>query len=167
MIDPEVNALAPADPVLVAALTAIGEASDQGLNGMQAVINSGQNRALDGGWWGDDLRGVFLDHEQYDCWMAGPDRDRILAMSRAEPVFQQALGLARLAVAGTLRDITNGADSYYAETIPAPNWVSAPETVFTVQIGAHRYYRTRPRSPALIAAEEKAGGEAPPVPIPI
>lgn len=141
-IDPAVAELAPEDAAHVAALTAVGEADSQGVNGMQGVLNTAQNRALHPSWWGEDLRSVCLDHDQYDCWMEGPDRDRILAMSPAEPVYREALMLARLAVAGTLPDITGGADSYYREGTPVPAWESAPDTVFTKQIGVHRFYRT-------------------------
>lgn len=148
MIDPAVEALAPEDTARVVALTAIGEASNQGYNGMQAVINSVVNRVKHPGWWGDTLRNVCLAKEQYDCWMAGPDRLRMLEIPADDVVYQQALTLARLAVAGTLPDITEGADSYYAVTIPAPSWASAPGTTFTVQIHEHRFFITRPHGAA-------------------
>jgi spore germination cell wall hydrolase CwlJ-like protein len=173
MIDPSVEAIAPEDTARVVALTAVGEASNQGYNGMQGVINTVVNRARHPGWWGDTLRDVCLAKEQYDCWMAGPDRERMLAIPADDAVYQQALTLAKLAVSDVLPDITGGADSYYAVTIPAPAWASAEGTTFTVQIHQHRFYITRPH--AAPAPEPQAASAPPaaptvieaPIPIPI
>jgi spore germination cell wall hydrolase CwlJ-like protein len=159
------------DPVRALALTVFGEASDQGYNGMQAVANTVVNRAKNPCWWGDDILSVCLAKDQYDCWLPGPDNTRMLDTPVNDPVYQQALLLAKMAVAGVLPDITAGADSYYAETIPEPEWAKAEGVTFTKQIGAQRFYITRrheePAAATVPAAPTPAVEIEAPIPIPL
>jgi hypothetical protein len=108
---------------------------------MQAVMSVVLNRARSGiGWWGNDIRSVCLAREQFSCWNAdSPELSEMRAVTVADEAFSVAMNLAELAVQGILPDNTNGSDSYFAVSIPAPAWAAADK--FTVQIGAQRYYR--------------------------
>ena len=52
-----------------------------------------------------------------------------------------ALQSAQDAYTPAIADPTLGATHYYADGSPAHAWVHAPGTVFTVQIGQHRFYK--------------------------
>jgi N-acetylmuramoyl-L-alanine amidase len=164
-IPEEVNAVAPTDPATCLALTAIGEESSQGYNGMQGVMNVICHRAQNPRWWGDTIREVCLDAGQFDCWNPGDDRDRILAMTPADRMYREALQLAHMAVAGLLPDITGHADSYYDTSIAPPSW--ADETKFTVQHGTTRFYRLELHAPATVPTPALTVAEAAPIPIPL
>jgi spore germination cell wall hydrolase CwlJ-like protein len=130
------------DPVSVLALTIDGEAEGAGREGMAAVASVVLNRARLGGWWGNDIVSVCLCPYQFSCWLPGPDRDRIEALSGNDPHFQVALGVAYDAVTGRLTDATGGADSYYADSMAEPpEW--AANLTPTATIGGQRFFRTR------------------------
>ena len=100
----------------IVARTAWGEARNQGVEGMQGVINVIFNRAALH-WQGETTaRGVCLHRKQFDCWLPGdPNLPKLLAVTDADPQYAEALQLADSAFAGTLADITGGADSYEVE----------------------------------------------------
>ncbi len=130
------------DPVWTAAQTAWGEARGEPAEGQQAVLNVIANRAKHPCWWGQDIVSVCLADRQFSCWNPeDPNREKMIALTTDDPIFAKCLELATLAVAGTLPDLTYGADSYYAVSIPAPAWISGAR--FTTQIGQHRFYVTR------------------------
>lgn len=148
--DPARPELGPADQVL--ARTAWGENRSGGLCGMQSVINAVMNRATHPGWWGSSALTVCLMRNQFDCWGVGdPNRARLLAVTPADPQFATALTLARQALsAGGLADLTEGADSYYAASMPsAPYWVAGhpllgvPPARFTKEIAGQKFFITR------------------------
>lgn len=138
------------DDLNIIARTAWGENRSLGHDGMQGTINSGQNRLASGvRWWeswspkpADILRSVFLHHEQYSCWDDGdPNRAKLMAVTAADPQFAIALLLATAALAGTLPDITNGADSYVAGSLKVlPRWTNGLQPV--ALIGGTKFYRT-------------------------
>jgi len=127
----------------VIAKTAWGEARSLGSDGMQATINTGQNRVASGvHWWGTTLRSVFLYPYQYSCWLTGdPNRSKLLQVTESDPQYAIAMQLASAALSGSLPDITGGADSYYAISLPKPpKWAEGLSPCF--EIGAHLYFRT-------------------------
>ncbi|MFT8587379.1 cell wall hydrolase [Acetobacter papayae] len=132
------------DPLQVAARTAWGEARGEGTAGMQAVLCVGMNRLARPAWWGRDICGVFLCPWQFSCWNADdPNREKLLAVTEADPQFQTALALAQRLVSGSLKDITSGADSYYDTRLPhAPAW--AASRFYRCTIGHHAFYRVGP-----------------------
>lgn len=132
------------DPVQVAARTAWGEARGEGPSGMQAVLCAGMNRIPRLAWWGHDICSVFLHPWQFSCWNPkDPNREKLLAVTSADPQFQTALALAQRLVSGTLTDITSGADSYYDTRLPdAPPW--AASRFYRCTIGHHAFYRVGP-----------------------
>jgi len=127
----------------VIARVAWGENRCLGRSGMQATVNTGENRVASGRtWWGSTLRGVFVHPYQYSCLNPGdPNLSKLLAVAEDDPQFQIALELADSAIAGTLPDITGGADSYVAGSLQnLPEW--AQNLNPTAIIGGTRFYRT-------------------------
>jgi N-acetylmuramoyl-L-alanine amidase len=130
------------DPVDVLARTIDGENEAGGEQGMTSIANVVCTRASHGGWWGSSILEVCLAPEQFDCWLPGPDRDRIVALTPDNPNFVLALRIAGNAVMNRLADITYGADSYYAPASvkQPPEW--AEKAIFTCEIAGQRFYRT-------------------------
>ena len=138
--------------------TAFGEASGEGEDGMQAVINTAQNRVALQTWMGKTLIQACLKPAQYSVWnkptpsCPNPDYDRTRNVTLDDPTFQTAVRLATLAVAGNLPDITDGATSYYREGTPVPVWIGpikfgpnkGKAAVFTRQIGHHLFFKDVP-----------------------
>ena len=117
------------------AKTLDGEAGNQGYEGQQAVASVIMNRVYLN-WQGETTaRGVCLHHAQFSCWLPGPDRDRII-----NTLDVQCLEIAQLALAGTLADNTNGADSYEV-TGTGAYW--AKGLTPCAIIGKHSFYKTR------------------------
>lgn len=56
-----------------------------------------------------------------------------------EPEWVECVDVMERALAGTEPDPTPGADSYYAVSIPPPDW--AKDAPFIGQVGHHRFYR--------------------------
>lgn len=124
------------------ARTAWGEARGCGAAGMHAVINVIVNRADHPSWWGRSLIGVCVQPWQFSCRNAGdPNLAKLEAVTGKDVAFQVALGLASQAVAGTLLDLTDGADSYYALSMHTPpTWARTATKTFAD--GWHVFYRT-------------------------
>jgi len=82
-------------------------------------------RAKRGGWWGNTIKEVCLARAQFSCWNEGdPNRAVIEALTITDPVLREAY-MAAYSVAVGLVDymqVTNGATSYYAKSMPDPPW---------------------------------------------
>lgn len=126
----------------VLARTAWGEARGGGTDGLQSVMNAILNRAAHPCWWGTGIISVCLKPRQFSSWNEDdPNRAKLLAVTIADPQFAEATTLAARAVMGTLADITDQADSYYACSMEAPpEW--AAKSIFTVEVAGQRFYRT-------------------------
>ncbi len=128
------------DPIDVLARTIWGEARGDGRAGMTAVANVVVNRVNKPGWWGHNIVQVCTAPWQFSCWNEGdPNRAKLLSVNGNDPQFVTALAIADSAVEGTLADITEGADSYFADYIEAPAW--AKQATFTTQIGHQLFYK--------------------------
>jgi cell wall hydrolase len=135
-----VTPIVPSATLDVLARTVWGEARGEGRPGMEAVACVIRNRALHPRWWGDDIPSVCRHPWQFSCWNANdPNLPKLRTVDASDPTFAQALTVARAAATGQLLDPTGGADSYYAEGIPAPAW--AARATFTKQIGRHLFFR--------------------------
>ena len=123
-----------------------GEARDQGLDGMAAVASVVLNRVHIGGWWGKDIFTVCRMPHQFSCWSPDdPNRVKLEKVTLADPQFQDAVMIARDAIAGELRDRTYGATLYYSPKSmnppgSVPSWAS--EEKKTVQIGDQIFYKS-------------------------
>lgn len=131
-------------PIDTLARTIWGEARGTGGDGMRRVAAVIMNRVAHPGWWGHDISSVCLAPWQFSCRNLGdPNLPKLLAVDETDPTFRLAVAIATTAAAGKLVDLTNGADSYYANTVPvAPSW-AAPPAVKTADDGWHSFYRTR------------------------
>lgn len=97
----------------ILARTIYGEARNQGTDGICAVANVIMNRVKLNGWRGHDVRSVCLKPFQFSCWnQSDPNRAKIMAVTTADPIYEQCLEIAGAAIAGTLPDIVGNADSY-------------------------------------------------------
>jgi hypothetical protein len=124
----------------ILARTIWGEArgeSDAGKAGVAWVV---QNRAMIGGWWGDDIVEVCLKPYQFSCWNHNdPNRKQMERLSaNSNPPFQKCLEIARDVLKGKIPDPTKGANHYHADYVK-PNWAKSEN--FTVQIGNHLFYK--------------------------
>lgn len=105
----------------ILAKTIWGEARGGGVAGMQSVASVIVNRAKKPGWWGDDIRSICLKPYQFSCWLSNdPNLPKILAVDEANTQYAIAMEVAEQAINSTLTDTTNGATSYYAESMAEP-----------------------------------------------
>jgi N-acetylmuramoyl-L-alanine amidase len=122
------------------ARTLWGEARGEGIDGMTAVACVILNRVKHPGWWGRDASTVCTAKYQFSCWLAGdPNRDKLLAVTIADPQYSQAVIIATAALGGHITDITSGADSYFAAGSPVPKWAVGKKPCAV--IGHHQFYR--------------------------
>lgn len=131
----------------VVAKTGWGEERGLGSIGMQAAINTGQNRLASGiHWWGNSLRTIFLHPDQYSCWLVGdPNRPKLMAVTESDKWYALALDIAADALAGSLPDIVRGADSYYTLGSLVPKWAAGLTPVATIK--SQLFFRTIKGSP--------------------
>ena len=128
-----------ADDVDVLARTLWGEARGERSQGRQAVACVILNRVARPGW-PNDVAQVCLQPWQFSCWNDDdPNRDKLQAVDADDPQFADALRVAKLAIAGDLFDITEGADHYHATSIDPPSWVKGAKPSAT--IGDHVFYK--------------------------
>lgn len=120
------------------ARTMYGEARNQGAQGLQAVANVVMNRYRDPRF-PKTVSGVCLQANQFSCWNAtDPNRTVILAVTASNSIFAQCQSIAAQAIAGTLPDITGGAEYYFNPSVVTPSWAAGMR--HTVTIGAHSFY---------------------------
>jgi len=128
----------------VLARTIWGEARGEGSAGMQAVADVVLNRARiadkkGGCWWGNSIVQVCQKPYQFSCWNKDdPNYRKLLSADENDPYFAVAEGIAALAVAGKLDDVTQGATHYHAAGA-TPGWAYREKPVAVV--GRHIFYR--------------------------
>lgn len=130
------------DPVDVMGRTLYGEGRSTGAAGMRHIASVILNRAAHPRWWGYSVTQVCVQPWQFSCRNDNdPNWPKLRAVTMKDPQFVLAISIARLAIAGLVADATNGADSYYALSMPAPpDWAAA--AVHTYSDGWHAFYRT-------------------------
>ena len=104
------------------ALTAWRENRGGGIPGMQSVINVVCNRAAHRR---TDAYTECVRPMQFSSLTAKGDPELTLWPADNDPQWLEAISLAGQAAAGTLEDITEGAMSYYAQSIPPPYWAAS------------------------------------------
>lgn len=120
-----------------------GEARGDGLDGMAAVASVILNRVHRPGWWGNDIVSVCQKPWQFSCWDKNdPNREKLLKVGLNDPQFQDAVMLARDAIAGELRDRTHGATGYYAPAVVSePSWANGLTP--TAKIGSQLFFKVQ------------------------
>ena len=132
-----------------AARTLAQEARGEPLEGQQAVAWVFRNR-LETARWGHSLASVCLWRGQFSGWYVPSDPNFAYAcgLGDDDPVLVAMEAIVDEVMAADLSsDPTNQSTHYYATSIAAPAWVTGdaargiPAATFTVQIGAHRFYK--------------------------
>lgn len=105
------------------ARTMLGEAANQGEQGMLAVGGVIANRARQRGKPAAD---IVLERNQFEPWGNSETTQRLLGISEQSPEYRSAYALAQRALAG--EDVTGGASHFYAPKAQAalgrakPSW---------------------------------------------
>ena len=130
----------------IMARTIFGEARSIGRDGMEAVaavianrVNSSANADL--AWFGRTVEEVCLKRFQFSSWYEGnPNFAIIKNIDSTDPMFIEALKIARQTILGELIDRTGGATYYHVAALPSlPRWVQTVKP--TLQIGPYKFYR--------------------------
>jgi hypothetical protein len=108
--------------------TVDGEARGEPLIGQQGVAWSVVNRVYlwPGAWWGTTLYDVCHHHEQYDCWMPGPDFIHCSTLDASGHEYGGIYTLLYSVLNGMTPDPTGGATMYKVTGTPA-EWDGACE----------------------------------------
>jgi len=122
---------------VIGALTAWRENRGGGIPGMQSVLDVLLNRAAKRG---TSVYAEAVRKWQFSSMTAAGDPNLILFPPDTDQQWQEALALALQAASGALEDITGGATSYYALTMPtAPYW--AASMTKTCEIAGQVFFR--------------------------
>lgn len=109
--------------------TIVGEGESEPIIGKYAIASSIMNRVAQHKihpHFGDGtVRGACLFPAQYDCWNAGANRNRVMAidLTKLNPEQVDCMNIAKMAMTGNLVDVTSGATYYYAPIIAGPAWL--------------------------------------------
>lgn len=118
----------------VMAWTMLGEAANQGKDGLAAIAHVGLNRA-NSGRYPSDLKSVFLQPKQFSTWNSGQGgNDPKSRYPKSGDAFKEARQIAKEVLAGRLADPTGGATHYWAPKgmtamgyAEDPYWASSEE----------------------------------------
>lgn len=125
----------------IVAATLVLEATSEGVEGMQAVLNVIYNRA---GRDLDRVVGVTVRKGQFSALNSvtgkrNPDYGPILAKAyEQKDYFRAAMHLVRIMEMGELQDNTFGATHYHTVDGRVPNW--SRDLRYLTTIGNHRFY---------------------------
>lgn len=112
----------------------LGEARNEGAEGMNAVGHAINNRSMATGYSPSDTI------RQYKQYSFNDDQNFAVVEQMAlanDPLYQEAIRLANEILSGTSIDPTGGAIYYHANYV-TPNWMG--DYVPTATIGAHQFY---------------------------
>ncbi|MDE2020188.1 MAG: cell wall hydrolase [Patescibacteria group bacterium] len=126
----------------IAAATAYMEASNQGADGIRAVMHVLFNRLQFAPKYGSTIADICLRPWQFSCWnTSDPNRRRLATVDDTDPILSDCIATYDAVVAGS-DDPTFGATHYIADGITPPSWVS--QATQTVKIGSHTFYKDVP-----------------------
>jgi len=135
------------EDVLIAARTAVGEASSAGYEAMRnvALVMVNRWKKTDGQFAKDDtLATACLRHMQFSSWNAGdPNLLRMTALNGSDRVFRRAIAATLDAIDGT-DDPTKGSTHYHTIRAPRPDmvwppvWAAGQTPVFSDAV--HHFY---------------------------
>jgi spore germination cell wall hydrolase CwlJ-like protein len=131
--------------------TILGEAANQGDDGMAAVAHVLRNRATDGRW-PSSIAGVSLQPKQFSAWNTGAGGNAIPnSVKPGDPMYEKAGAVFDAVMSGKHVDPTGGATHYYSpagmsklvadgdQTNSLPPWLSAEteKSGGQIKIGGH------------------------------
>lgn len=120
--------------ILVIALTLLGEARGEGIEGMAGVASVIQTRAIERHQTASQ---VCLAPKQFSFWNV-KHSEQEKAKLLANPQGQNALHLAKLVADKRMPDVVNGANHYHTLSVH-PKWSKAEKPVAVIQ--NHKFYR--------------------------
>lgn len=129
----------------IMARTIWGEARSEGEQGMKAVACVIMNRFNENIWYSKykgehSIKAVCLKPKQFSCWNADdPNSKMCSSVNTNDKIFVEAIEIAKNAKNGKIKDITKGANHYFADYIKAPKWVK--DMKFCIKIGRHNFYK--------------------------
>ena len=133
----------------ILARTIYGEARGEGLAGMEAVACVIMNRYKARKWYtgyivqdGKKVPSVAqtcLKRYQFSCWNKNdPNAEKIKNVTTENVLFRRCLRVAERALAGQIKDLTDGATYYHTKQIK-PVWAKGQTPCFA--LGNHLFYR--------------------------
>ena len=130
------------DELTLLASVIYGEARGEPYLGKVAVGCVVRNRVLQPSWWGDSYHRVILAREQFSCLNEDQKNKaipRILKHKDAKS-WKDCQEVAYDIISGATKDITAGADHYFADHVPKPAW--SERMLKTMVIGHHEFYNS-------------------------
>ncbi len=118
------------------ALCAWREARGEGRDGIRGVLHVIKNRALK---HNKSWAQIVYQRLQFSSMTYGQDPQLSLVPAQPDAIFADCYDIADSIFQGGDFDITNGADHYFADSIPMPEW--AKSMTATAKIGHHSFYR--------------------------
>lgn len=147
--------------------TIVAEAGNQPPEGQNAVASVIRNRAVNGGYGGENAGAVVQSPNQFEPWNTQGGRSRMAAIDPSGSAYANAGRALDSAYAGN--DPTNGAMNFFAPRAqaalgrPPPAWGRGPGQ----DIGDHRFFGGRdPRAGVTSALVNQQGGAGVPQPNP-
>jgi spore germination cell wall hydrolase CwlJ-like protein len=131
--------------------TMLGEAANEGANGLAAVAHVMRNRATDGRW-PSSIAGVSLQPKQFSAWNDGAGGNNLVRQyNPGDPIYDRAGEIFDAVMAGKHVDPTGGATHYYSpagmsklvadgdQSNLVPKWLSAEaeKSGGQIKIGGH------------------------------
>jgi len=116
----------------------MGEAEAEPILGKLAVAWVVKNRVLDNRW-PNDWKSVMLQPKQFSCFLPAYFRPEILKRNWRQQTWRECRFAAFGVFQQYVRDMTGGANHYYATWAPTPYWAKGNEPV--AEIGNHRFFR--------------------------
>src|SRR5215469_12928416 len=118
------------------ALCAWREARNQGRDGVRGVLHVIQNRSR---VWNKSWAQIVYQPLQFSSMTYKDDPQLTKIPVEVDAVFEECYDIAEAVWLGNDYDLTGGATHYFADTIETPEW--ANKMTFTVQIGAHKFFK--------------------------
>lgn len=141
------------------AWTMLGEAANQGTDGMAAIAHVILNRA-ESGRYPSDPKSVALQNKQFSTWNSGQGGNNPKQrFPKTSPAFKQARQIAAQVLSGSIPDPTGGATHYWAPKgmtamgyDETPYWADSERTRWgEVKLGDHIFLARQPVPPGGIA----------------
>lgn len=125
------------------ALCAWREARNQGRDGIRGVCHVISNRAIAAK---KSVPEVIYEKLQFSSMTYPHDPQLTLVPTLNDPEFKTCMEVAELVYCGSDFDLTQGADHYFSDIIPKPDWANRMK--FLIKIGNHSYYYGGYHAPA-------------------
>lgn len=130
--------------IVILSMTTWQEARGEGQMGIRAVAHTIINRHVVGKWYSrKTLAGTCLLAYAFSGWMTtDPNHEASAEVPSSDPIMVMCISEVANAIGGLTTDQTGGATHYYADGTTVPDWANpATGSIFTTQIGRHRFYR--------------------------